>query len=68
MLKKKKYIKPIIEVIRVHICCQMLSGSHSTLHHSDSQTDTPGPGVGGNEYHDGGDDDVLDAAKINYWE
>lgn len=42
----------------------MLSESHSTLHHSDSQTDTPGPGVGGDEYGDGD----LDAAKINYWE
>lgn len=66
MMKKKKYIKPIIEVIKVHICCQMLSGSDSTLHHSDSQTDTKGPGVGGDEKHDGNDD--LDAAKINYWE
>lgn len=65
-MMKKKYIKPIIEVIRVHICCQMLSESDGVLHHSDTQTDTKGPGVGGDEYHDGNDD--LDAAKINYWD
>ena len=64
MLKKKKYIKPMIEVIRVHICCQTLSVSDSTLRDANKGTDTKGPGVGGDEYGDGD----LDGAKINYWE
>lgn len=67
MIKKKKYIKPIIEVIRVHICCQMLSENDGILHHSDTQTDIGGPASGGDEKHDGGDD-ISDAVKINYWE
>ena len=46
MWKKKKYIKPITEVIIVDIRCQMLSRSDGILHHSDTQTDTPGPGFG----------------------
>lgn len=62
-MKKKKYIKPVSDVIMVHICCQMLSGSDSTLHHSDTQTDTLGPGVGGDDCSDGD----LEAARINQW-
>ena len=42
----------------------MLSGSDGILHHSDTQTDTPGPGFGSDEYGDGD----LEAAKINHWE
>lgn len=65
ILAKKKYIKPITEVIIIDTNCQMLSGSGNTLHHSDSQTDTIGPATGGDEYYD--DDVDLEAAKINYW-
>lgn len=66
MMKKKKYIKPIIEVIRVHICCQMLSGSGGTFHDANTGKDRDESLVGGGEKHDG--NDGLDAVKINYWE
>ena len=64
MLKKKKYIKPIIEVIRVHICCQTLSVSGDTFRNGSTQKESVTHFVGGDEYGDGD----LDAAKINYWE
>lgn len=38
----------------------MAASSRNTLHHADSQTNTLGPGIGGDEPSDGGD---LDAAK-----
>ena len=64
MLKKKKYIKPMIEVIRVHICCQMLSESGDTFLNGSTQKDSVVHFVGGDEYGDGD----LEGAKINYWE
>ena len=55
---KKKYIKPIIEVIRVHICCQMLSGSGGTFHDANTGKDSVVNIAGGDEYVDGDIDDA----------
>lgn len=59
MLKKKRYIKPITEVIIVDTWCQMLSGSgNSIIRKADSQTETPISIIGGDEYVDGDIDDA----------
>lgn len=63
----KIYIKPEIVIIRA-VATQLmgisqngLNSADNTLHHSDSQTDTKGPGTGGDDYGNGDDD--LEAAK-----
>lgn len=68
MWKKKEYIKPITEAIIEDTWCQMLSGSgNSIISNANTGKDSVVNIVGGDEYVDGGDDDGLEAAKINYW-
>ncbi len=66
---KAIYVSPVTEILYTEISPVMgkispgLSTKDTTLHHSDTQTDEKGPGIGGDEESDGGD---LDAAKRNW--
>ena len=63
---RKEYKKPEVALIDVGpIMDNSLSTSDNTLHNSDTQTDNRGPGTGGDEEHNGGDD--LDGAKSWQW-
>ena len=68
MRKKKKYIKPVTQVIIVDIpiCHQMLSGSGNIGYDANTQKPFVPPSTSTSDEELGGEED-LEGAKINYW-
>lgn len=68
MWKKKKYIKPVTQVIIVDIpvCHQILLGSGNTGYDANTQKPFTPPSTSISDEELGGGED-LDGAKINYW-
>ena len=65
---KAIYVSPVTEIVQAETESDMINGTldgskDSTLHHSDTQTDEKGVGIGGDEESDGGD---LEGAKRNW--
>lgn len=67
MLEKKKYIKPVTQVIIVDIpvCNQMLSGSGNTGYDANTQKPLTPPSTSTSDEELGGGED-LEGAKMNY--
>lgn len=66
---KAIYVSPVTVIVQAETESDMINGTldgskDDTLHKSDTQTDIPGPSIGGDEEHSGDDD--LDGAKRNW--